>query len=130
MPRETPSTPPELLQGTLDMMILQTLAGGSNHGYGIARAIRQSSGEVLEVEEGSLYPALHRLEKRGFLKASWRQTELNRRGKYYALTPRGRARLRTEQASWARLAGAIARVMGSRPGASPAGAAVSPGGAS
>ena len=132
MARETPANPPELLQGTLDMMILQTLAGGANHGYGIARAIRHSSGEVLEVEEGSLYPALHRLEKRGFLKASWRQTELNRRGKYYALTPRGRSRLRADQAAWARLAGAIARVMGARAGATPAtpaGAAVSTGGA-
>ena len=103
---------PELLQGTLDMMILKTLAAtGPNHGYGIARRIRQVSQDVLQVEEGSLYPALHRLEKRAFLESEWRQSESNRRAKYYRLTPRGRAQLKTEAAEWERLATAINSVM-------------------
>lgn len=102
---------PELLQGTLDMMILKTLSTGANHGYGIARRIRQTSEEVLQVEEGSLYPALHRLEKRGCLQSDWRQSENNRRAKYYALTPRGRARLKTETAQWEQLSAAIGKVM-------------------
>lgn len=106
---------PELLHGTLDMMILKTLAAtGSNHGYGVARRIRQTSGDVLLVEEGSLYPALHRLEKRGFIEPEWRASENNRRAKYYALTRAGRARLRTETRSWSRLAGAIGKVMSAR----------------
>ena len=106
--------PPELLQGTLDMMILKTLAPGPNHGYGIARRIRQASGDVLQVEEGSLYPALHRLQKRGHLASEWRRSESNRRAKYYRLTPAGRARLETETAAWAQMSSAIGRVMGAR----------------
>jgi PadR family transcriptional regulator, regulatory protein PadR len=111
----------ELLQGTLDMMILKVLAGpagpgassgfGGQHGYGIVRRIQQMSDDVLQVEEGSLYPALHRLEKRGYLVADWRQSESNRRAKYYRLTPSGRAQLRTEAAAWARLSGAIEKIM-------------------
>ena len=108
MPR---STPPELLQGTLDMMVLKTLSAGPNHGYGVMRRIRQVSDEVLQVEEGSLYPALHRLEKRGFLKSEWRRSESNRRAKYYRLTPRGRSQLRAETARWADLSAAIGKVM-------------------
>jgi PadR family transcriptional regulator, regulatory protein PadR len=104
-------TRPDLLQGTLDMMILKTLSHGANHGYGIARRIRQVSDEVLRVEEGSLYPALHRLEKRGYVKAEWRRTELNRRAKYYALTPRGRSQLKAETAQWEQVATAIGKVM-------------------
>ena len=77
--------PPELLPGTLDLMILKTLAVGPNHGYGIARRIKQTSGDVLHVEEGSLYPALHRLAKRGCLDSEWRSSESNRRAKYYRL---------------------------------------------
>ena len=107
----TRSTPPELLQGTLDMMVLKTLSAGPNHGYGVMRRIRQVSDEVLQVEEGSLYPALHRLEKRGFLKSEWRRSESNRRAKYYRLTPRGRSQLRAETARWADLSAAIGKVM-------------------
>jgi len=104
----------ELLQGTLDMLILKTLANGANHGYGVARRIRQVSDEVLQVEEGSLYPALHRLEKRGYLKADWKQSENNRRAKFYSLTPRGRTQLKHEAASWAQLSTAIEKVMSAR----------------
>jgi transcriptional regulator len=108
---------PELLQGTLDMMILKVLAAhGSTgqHGYGIVRRIQQVSDDVLQIEEGSLYPALHRLEKRGCLDSDWRQSESNRRAKYYRLNARGRAQLRTETANWNRLAGAIDKVMNAR----------------
>ncbi len=103
---------PDLLPGTLDMMILKTLAPGPNHGYGIARRIQQTSQEVLRVEEGSLYPALHRLEKRRCLVSEWRRSESNRRAKYYRLTPAGRARLKTETTTWLELSTAIGRVMG------------------
>ncbi len=103
---------PDLLPGTLDMMILKTLGPGPNHGYGVARRIRQTSREVLRVEEGSLYPALHRLEKRGSLVSEWRRSESNRRAKYYRLTPAGRARLKTETTAWIELSTAIGRVMG------------------
>ena len=102
---------PELLQGTLDMMILKTLSAAPNHGYGVMRRIRQVSGDVLQVEEGSLYPALHRLEKRGYLKSDWKRSDSNRRAKYYRLTPSGRARLRIETARWADLSAAIGKVM-------------------
>ena len=105
------SRSPELLQGTLDMMILKTLSAGPNHGYGVMRRIRQVSEEVLQVEEGSLYPALHRLEKRGYLKSEWRRSESNRRAKYYRLTPSGRSQLRSETARWANLSTAIGKVM-------------------
>ena len=106
------SKSPELLPGTLDMMVLKTLSVGPNHGYGIARRIRQTSGEVLRVEEGSLYPALHRLEKRRYLESSWQRSELNRRARYYRLTRSGRARLRAEAATWTELSTAIGKVMG------------------
>jgi PadR family transcriptional regulator PadR len=102
----------ELLQGTLDMMILKTLAAGPNHGYGIARRIRQISDEVLQVEEGTLYPALHRLEKRGFLEHEWRASEANRRAKYYRLTRRGRVQLREQADRWQTISTAIGKVMG------------------
>jgi transcriptional regulator len=108
---------PELLQGTLDMMILKVLStcgGAGQHGYGIVRRIQQVSGEVLQIEEGSLYPALHRLEKRGCLDSDWRQSESNRRAKYYRLNARGRAQLKAETANWNRLAGAIDKVMNAR----------------
>ncbi|HRQ75747.1 MAG TPA: PadR family transcriptional regulator [Phycisphaerales bacterium] len=113
-----PSSRPDLLQGTLDMMILKTLSSGSNHGYGIARRIRQVSDDVLTVEEGSLYPALHRLEKRGYILAEWKRSEANRRAKYYSLTRTGRAQLRTEAAAWTQLASAIDKVMNTRDAAS------------
>ena len=101
----------ELVQGTLDMLILKTLAQGPAHGYGIAQSIQQVSDEVLRVEEGSLYPALHRLELDGFVDSEWGQSANNRRAKYYSLTARGRKQLQTETSNWRRLAGAIARVM-------------------
>jgi PadR family transcriptional regulator PadR len=101
----------ELVQGTLDMLILKTLAKGAMHGYGIAESIRQISEEVLRVEEGSLYPALHRLELDGVIDSEWGQSANNRRAKYYRLTGLGRKRLLTEANNWARVVEAIARVM-------------------
>jgi len=102
----------ELVQGTLDMLILKTLArGASMHGYGIAQSIQQISEEVLRVEEGSLYPALHRLELDGMIDAEWGQSANNRRAKYYRLSTRGRKQLEAESANWRRISTAIARVM-------------------
>src|SRR5215467_6077636 len=101
----------ELVQGTLDMLILKTLSRGPMHGFGIARSIQQISDEVLRVEEGSLYPALHRLELDGLVDAEWGQSDNNRRAKYYRLTARGRKALAAEAENWRRLAQAIARVM-------------------
>ena len=101
----------ELVQGTLDMLVLKTLTRGAMHGYGIAQFIQQVSDEVLRVEEGSLYPALHRLEVDGVIASEWGQSENNRRAKFYRLTPLGRKQLAKESDKWDRLAGAIARVM-------------------
>jgi PadR family transcriptional regulator, regulatory protein PadR len=101
----------ELVQGTLDMLILKTLAKGAMHGYGIAESIRQISEEVLRVEEGSLYPALHRLELDGVVDSEWGQSANNRRAKYYRLTGLGRKRLSSEASNWTRVVQAIARVM-------------------
>jgi transcriptional regulator len=106
-------TPPraELLPGTLDMLILQTLRRGDLHGYGIAQRIRQVSGEILQIEEGSLYPALQRLQVRGLVTAEWAVTENNRRARYYRLTPAGRKQLDVEVAGFERLIAGIARVI-------------------
>jgi len=101
----------ELLQGTLDMLILKTLQWGPQHGYGIIQAIRVSSSDVLQVETGSLYPALHRLERQRWLSSEWKQTESNQRAKYYRLTPAGKKQLAAEQARWTQLSGAIANIM-------------------
>ena len=101
----------DLLQGTLDMLILKALARGAMHGYGVAEWIHQSSEDVLRVEEGALYPALHRLELRGLLSAEWGTSDNNRRAKYYALTAAGRKQLAQETEYWRRLSGAVARVM-------------------
>ena len=101
----------ELLQGTLDMLILTTLSRGARHGYGISQAIRAQSAEVLQVETGSLYPALHRLEKQGWVTAEWKQTENNRRAKFYSLTRLGRKQLASEAANWQRLSAAISHVV-------------------
>ena len=101
----------ELLQGTLDMVILQALQPGKQHGYGIAQAIRLGSGDVLQVETGSLYPALHRLEKRGWIRSEWKSTENNQRAKYYQLTAAGRKQLASEHVRWARYTAAIANLM-------------------
>lgn len=101
----------ELVQGTLDMLILKTLARGANHGWGIAQSIQQISEEVLRVEEGSLYPALHRLELDGLIDAEWGQSDNKRRAKFYKLTDGGRKALERETDHWRQLAQAIARVM-------------------
>ena len=100
-----------LVQGTLDMLILKTLSRGPMHGWGISQSIQQISDEVLRVEEGSLYPALHRLELDGLIDAEWGQSENNRRAKFYKLTADGRKQLHQEANEWRRLAEAIARVM-------------------
>lgn len=101
----------DLVQGTLDMLILKALARGALHGYGIMEFIQQTSADVLRVEEGALYPALHRLELRGQLAAEWGISENKRRAKYYKLTAAGRKRLAEEATNWDRLSAAIARVM-------------------
>ncbi len=101
----------ELLQGTLDLLILRVLSGGAQHGFGIAQRIHLLSQEVLRVEEGSLYPALYRLEEKGWIEAEWGQSDNNRRAKFYALTKAGRKQLATEQQTWDRLAAAIAQVL-------------------
>ena len=101
----------ELLQGTLDMLILQTLSWGAQHGYGIGLAIRSGTGDVLQVETGSLYPALHRLERQGWIKSEWRNSEHNQRAKYYQLTPAGRKQLSHEYSRWSRMSAAIAGLM-------------------
>jgi transcriptional regulator len=101
----------ELLQGTLDMLILKIVALGPVHGYGISQRIRQISKEVLQVQQGSLYPALHRLEKRGWLAAEWGQSENGREAKFYKLSAKGRKRLLGEESNWRRLAGAITEIL-------------------
>ena len=108
---DAPTPRGELLRDTLDMLILKTLDRRSLHGYAIAELIERRSDEVLRVEEGALYPALHRLELRGLLAAEWGLSENNRRAKFYRLTPAGRRRLAEEAASWARTAGAVTRIM-------------------
>jgi transcriptional regulator len=107
----------ELLQGTLDMLILRTLQWGPRpqHGHGIGQAIRSQSDDLLKVETGSLYPALHRLVKRGWLKAEWGVSEANQRAKYYQLTATGKAQLSREQDRWAQMVNAIGRIMNPAP---------------
>jgi transcriptional regulator len=100
-----------LIPGTLDLLILRTLSLGSMHGYAVAQHIQQASRDVLRVEEGALYPALHRLEVRGLLKAKWGASSNNRRAKYYELTTAGRRALQEESAYWNRVAAAVTRVM-------------------
>jgi len=101
----------ELLQGTLDMLILQTLQWGTQHGHGIGQAIRANSGELLQVETGSLYPALHRLEQQGWIKSEWKLSENNQRAKYYRLTAAGKKQLSNEQSRWKLLVKAITKAM-------------------
>ena len=100
-----------LLQGTLDLLVLKALSRGPRHGLAVARWIRESTGEVILVEEGALYPALHRLERRGTLEAEWGQSENNRRARYYRLTARGRKALHEEQAFWDRYVTAVGRAL-------------------
>src|SRR5438093_13016111 len=101
----------DLLQGTLALLILKTLSWGPAHGYAVARWIQQLTGEVLTVGEGSLYPALHRLEERGWIESEWQLSEHNRRAKFYTLTARGRQQLRAETATWGRFVDAVAKVL-------------------
>jgi len=101
----------ELLQGTLDLLILKTLALEPMHGWGIAQRIQQVSNQILQIGQGSLYPALHRLEYRGWIAAEWGESENNRRAKFYALTKAGKKQLEVELESWDRLAGAVALVV-------------------
>ena len=97
----------EILRGTLDLLILKAVGWGPTHGYGVARWIETATGDVLRIEEGSLYPALHRLETRGWIAAEWGTSENNRRAKFYTLTVKGRAQLRVETAVWTRFAQAV-----------------------
>jgi PadR family transcriptional regulator PadR len=108
MPRQSI---PDLLPGTLDMLILRTLQTGSQHGWAISERIQQISDDVLQINQGSLYPALHRLEHQGWIEAEWRVSELGRRAKFYHLTAAGRRQLAVEAREWERMATAIGRVM-------------------
>lgn len=101
----------ELLQGTLDLLILQTLRWGPHHGYGISQAIRMSSGDILQVDTGSLYPALHRLERQKWVAAEWKFSENKQRVRVYRLTAKGRKQLETERSRWAQISDAIAGVL-------------------
>jgi PadR family transcriptional regulator, regulatory protein PadR len=102
----------DLLQGTLDMLILKVVALGPVHGYGISQRIRQISNDVLRVQQGSLYPALHRLEKRGWLEAEWGESDNGREAKFYQLSAKGRRQLMSEETNWYRLAGAVGQILG------------------
>jgi PadR family transcriptional regulator, regulatory protein PadR len=102
---------PSLPYGTLDLLILRTVANGSLHGYGILQEIHETSNNLLRIEEGSLYPALHRLETTGLLKAEWATSDNNRRAKYYSLTVKGRKQLTEEQKNWERVAEGVSRVL-------------------
>jgi PadR family transcriptional regulator PadR len=105
------SRPSDLVQGTLDLLILRTLAAGPRHGWSIGKRIQQVSSHVLQVTQGSLYPALHRLEQQGWLKATWEESETGRQAKIYSLTPAGRRQLAREVESWDRLSTAIRVVL-------------------
>jgi transcriptional regulator len=109
--RDTSQNRLELLQGTLDMMILRTLVWGSEHGHGIGQAIRASSQDVLQIERGSLYPALHRLERQGWIESEWKVTENKQRAKYYRLTRAGRKQLASEESRWKQMVEVVGRVM-------------------
>jgi PadR family transcriptional regulator PadR len=115
MPRRESPLQSEMLQGTLDMLILRTLILGPAHGQTIAHAIEQGSEEVLQVEHGSLYPALHRLQNRGWIAAFWGTSENNRKAKYYRLTPEGRRQLATQTSRWDQVVRAIGRIMNPAP---------------
>ena len=101
----------ELLQGTLDMLILKALAGGAMHGYGVGQRIELLAEDMLKVEEGSLYPALYRLEERGWISSEWGKSDNNRRARFYALTAKGRRQLGVEEENWRRLVMAVSKVM-------------------
>jgi transcriptional regulator len=101
----------EILQGTLDMLVLRTLQWGPQHGHGIGQAIRGRSEDLVRIEHGSLYPALHRLERQGWIASEWKASETNRRAKYYRLTPAGKKQLSAEQSKWELMVKTIARIM-------------------
>jgi PadR family transcriptional regulator PadR len=105
----------DLLQGTLDMLILKAVSLGLTHGYGILLRIQESSGQALEIQQGSLYPALYRLEHQGLITSEWGESDNKRRAKFYQLTPTGRRRLRAEQEEWGRLVSAISAVLNTTP---------------
>lgn len=105
------ASPNELLHGTLETLILKTVARGPRHGYAIARWLEERTGDVLEVEDGSLYPALYRMEQRGWLQADWGTSELGRKAKFYRITPAGRKRLAASTEEWARFSAAISKVL-------------------
>jgi PadR family transcriptional regulator, regulatory protein PadR len=105
------SKPTDLVQGTLDLLILKTVALESMHGWAIARRIRRVSNNVLQVNQGALYPALHRLEQQGWIRAEWGESENNRRARYYSLTKAGRKYLQSEEANWQRLSAAIGLIL-------------------
>ncbi len=109
--KSKPDERPELLQGTLDMLILRTLLFGPQHGHGIVHSIQRASDDVFQIDAGSLYPALHRLVRCGWVASQWDITKNNRRAKFYRLTTAGRKQLRVERSKWEQLAGAIAQVM-------------------
>ena len=109
MPQDKPRL--DILQGTLDLLILRALRAEAMHGWAISERIQQISSDVLQVQQGSLYPALHRLERRGWIKARWGVSENNRRARYYALTPAGRKQLGTETGAWRKLSAAVAQVL-------------------
>jgi transcriptional regulator len=115
MAKKPPLTRIELLQGTLDMIILQTLRWGPRHGYGLAQMIRNSSRGALQVDTGSLYPALHRLERQGWIDATWELSDNRQRVRVYRLTPSGRRRLETERSRWEQLSAAIAGIFAPPP---------------
>ena len=105
------SKPSDLIQGTLDLLILKTVSAGPVHGWAIAKRIQQMSNDVLQVQQGSLYPALHRLEQQGWIQAEWGESDNNRRAKYYSLTKAGRRQLEREAISWERLSSAISAIV-------------------
>lgn len=105
----------DLMRGTLDFLVLKTLTGGPMHGYAVARWIKTASDDALLVEEGALYPALHRLERKGWIEAAWGLSDNNRRAKFYSLTTKGRQALTSETSSWSRYVDAVAKVLASEP---------------
>ncbi len=111
MPPSPSKTPNALLHGALDALILKTLTRGPSHGYAVARSIEESTGEAVQIEDGSLYPALYRLERRGWVEAEWGTSELGRRAKLYSLTDAGRAQLAAEMATWKKFASGVSKVL-------------------
>ena len=111
-----PAAPLDLLQGTLDVLVLKTLSWGPRHGYGVARGLQQLTDDVLRIEEGSLYPALHRMERRGWIEGKWIEKAGQRRRRYYRLTPEGRKVLAQQRSTWRELLSALQTVAGLEPG--------------